>query len=62
MASEAAKCRAALKQALKLLREAKGAIDDELNASGQDEVNGNPILKGHDRTSDKIERFLLKHP
>lgn len=61
MASEEAKCRAALKRALLLLREAKGAIDDELNACGPDEVDENPILKGHDRTSDKIGRFLEKH-
>ena len=62
MESEAAKCRRALQQALKLLREAKGAIDDELNAAGIDEVKEHPILTAHDKTSNKIEKFLLKHP
>jgi pyruvate formate-lyase activating enzyme-like uncharacterized protein len=56
--SKLTQCRRDLRKAVKLLREAKGAIDDELNSAGIDEVRQHPILRAHDRISDRIEKFL----
>lgn len=58
MFTEEARCRAKLKKAIKLLRDAKGAINDQLYAAGPDEVKQHPILRSHDRLTTKIEKFL----
>lgn len=60
--SEEAKLRMALRQALKLLDEAKQAINADLAAAGSDEVRQHPTLRARDRLSGKIEKFLGRHP
>ncbi len=45
-------------KALKLLREAMSAINNQLYAAGPDEVKQHPILRANDRLTGRIERFL----
>ena len=47
----------ALKKAIKLLREAKNCIGEELSTCGEQELE-HPVLKGHSDVYDKIEEFL----
>lgn len=48
-------------RALELLKRAKAAIDDELDAAGSEEVRQHPVLLGHARVSDAIQVFLHEH-
>jgi hypothetical protein len=47
-----------LGRATVLLREARAAISDEIEAAGPEDVEGHPILKAHRRTLNKVDRFL----
>jgi hypothetical protein len=47
-------------QARTLLRDAADVIEHECEASGEDEVRENPILRAHDRVARRIRRYLAK--
>jgi len=46
--------------ALRLLREAAGAIADELQAAGPEDTQDHAILRGHGRIHDRVLRFLAR--
>lgn len=48
-------------QAMRLLRDARGVINEELSANGPEEIASNPILMGHEEVVDKIDAFLKRH-
>jgi hypothetical protein len=48
----------AVTRLLKLLRQAKGAINDELFSAGEDEVKQHPVLTGHSLLVKRIEKAL----
>lgn len=49
-----------LRKAVRLLRDARFCIIEEINAAGADEVKQSPTLQRHERVADAVEKFVGK--